>query len=347
MRKVRNILCWITLFSGLGVAGTALAATGCYNLDMYPAVYGLTDSDGKIAGTLRRFDKPGWMMPYSNLQVIRQRDGTWTLEIPDGVAEQYSVYPEISEQCHAAVPTPVLTLKEMQVLSPKWAQGIDPQDPTGVEQKVGDCVEQNGIIWFGITYYCGEGQCGLGGIGRYDTKSGKIEIRRPTMLLNVETSPLAIDGNDIWVGTFMSYECIGDTPVVGLVRYNWATGESVSFGGGTDSRHDPNGPCGFRFNDLYFDKNGLWASSDMGLAYLENPNAAPEAMQWTNWVPQPEDLKVPMREITCPGLYATLMRTLPRKDWNGAADYRGHLDQFKHYLQEFNPKLLGKRANKK
>ena len=325
----------LTLAAGLTGSGTAFAAFSCYETDLYPSLYGLSFRQGHLEVALPR-DPAAPQQPdmQINRHLVQGEDGTWKMQ-PRLCTDSRCSRPEnIGGSCAIDIPLPALSLAEVKSLAPERGGDMEQED---IEQKVGACVEQDGVVWFGIVYYCGEGTCGVGGIGRYDTRTRKVEVRRPKALVMASVSPIVFDGKYLWAGTFESSECIGEDPVSGLVRYDWAGDEAVSFGGGTDDRHDPNGPCGFRFNDIYVDKQGLWASSDMGLAHLTNPQADPAAMQWVNYMPKPGDSRAPLDDVACTGLYAQLLKILPHKD--GGDEYAGHYEQFAAVLRRFNPGL--------
>ena len=333
MSPLRQAGLWIAVAIGLGSSEAALAAFSCYGVDRYPAVFELSLSRGHLTATLPR--KPG-DQGEPDMQIdqvlIQGDDGSWKTSAQICTEAGCRTPDRIRASCALDVPTPQLSLDEMRKLAPDMAEGTDTP-----AQNVGACVEHEGIVWFGVVFYCGEGECGLGGIGRYDTRTHQLEVRRPKRLLASSVSPIAFDGKYVWAGTFSSGECIGDDPAVGLVRYDWDADNAVSFGGGTDSGGDPDGPCGFRFNDIYIDKQGLWASSDMGLTLLSDPQAAPGAMHWENYVPAPGDAHGPLLKTTCRDLYAHLITTLPKT--GGGDEYDSVYDQFTRVLARFNAGL--------
>lgn len=325
----------LTLIAGLAASTAASAAFVCYQVDKYPAVFDLALSRGHLTATLMLKPED---QSQSDMQInqvlVEGADGTWKAST-QLCTDAGCRYPDrIRATCAFDVPKPVLTKTEMQRLAPKMAEDLDDGDP---DQNVGACAEQDGIVWFGITFYCGEGACGIGGIGRYDTKTHILEVRHPKAILGTSVSPLAYDGKYLWAGTYGAGECIGDDPEVGLIRYDWDTDTLLHFGGGTDSNGDPDGPCGFRFNDLYIDKQGLWASSDMGLTRLENPQSAPADMRWDNYVPAPADPHDPLPKTACRDLYVHLLSVLPKD--HGGDEYDGYYDQFTRVLGKFNQKL--------
>ena len=336
MSPLRRAGLWAAVALGLCSSEAALAAFSCYQVSHYPAMFALSLSRGHLTVMLpQQPGDRGQPDMQINQVLIQGGDGSWKTSAQlctDSVCR----YPDqIRASCALAVPAPQLSLDEMRRLAPEMADGMDPG--SSPEQKVGACVEHDGVVWFGVVFYCGEGECGIGGIGRYDMHTHELRVHRPKLLLGSSVSPIAFDGKYLWAGTFGSGECIGDDPEVGLVRYDWDSDTAVSFGGGTGSGGGPEGPCGFRFHDIYVDKQGLWASSDMGLALLGDPQAAPAAMHWDNYIPAPGDAHAALQKTSCRDLYAHLIATLPRS--GGGDEYSSDYDQFTKVLGRFNPGL--------
>ena len=310
MKKLRLAAVTLVLVTGLGTASAASAAFSCYSQDKYPAAFGLSEVDGQLQVQLGPDRSQVLQSDRSSSHVAsRASDGTWQTRSQPCSADACRMQIPAISSCKLDVPEPVLSLEQMQKLAPEMASYVGGGEDGGdgsVSQTVGACVQQGDIIWFGVTFYCGEGSCGIGGIGRYDSKTHQLEVRRPKLLLSGSVSPIAFDGKYLWVGTYMSTECTGVDVGVGLVRYDWDHDKAVSFGGGTDSSQDPDGPCGFEFNDLYITKEGLWASSDMGLSLLTNPQDSPAQMHWTHFVPTATGTALTMLKRSCADLYSGL-----------------------------------------
>lgn len=200
-----------------------------------------------------------------------------------------------------------------------------------LEQKTASCIQHGGQIWFGISYYSGEGIGGVGGIGHYDPKTQKMKIRRPKLLRSTSVHHVAHDGRSLWLGTAGFYECIGDAPTQGLLRYEWTNGRIESFKGKSD------GPCGFVVNDLLWRNGQLWVATELGLAKWDAKNNS-----WTNYVPDPNS-NPPMRETSCEELYVASLDKLKRN----MGEYE-HLDLespyslFNDTLKAFRPEFYKK-----
>lgn len=224
-------------------------------------------------------------------------------------------------------------LPEIPLPTAKEVQAVIGQPPEGIEQNVSACVEEGRYVYFGIGFYVGEGFAGIGGVGRYDKQTRKMEIRRPKRLLKTGVTHIASDGRYLWIGTGNQGECSGMVPTEGLLRYDW-----------TNDRLDPADPgaqgmCGFMVRGLLVKDRTLVVATDVGLA-LGSGAGLEAPLQWRHLVP---DLNAPglMRETKCDALYEKLLRTVSRKeevDWSS-------FGQLTDTLEKWNPELL-ERYNK-
>lgn len=197
-----------------------------------------------------------------------------------------------------------------------------------LEQNTISCIQQDKKVWFGISYYSGEGIGGIGGIGRYDTNTGKLEVRRPKLLRKTSVHHVAHDGKSLWLGTIGFYEC-GDTPTQGLLRYEWDNGSFESFKGKSG------GPCGFLVNDLLWRNGQLWVANELGLAKWNSKDNT-----WTNYLPAP-GASPPIQETRCEDNYAA---SLDKLKLNAEEYERLNLDSphslFYRTLKIFRPEFF-------
>lgn len=66
----------------------------------------------------------------------------------------------------------------------------------GAWQQVGD------EIWFGVSYYLGEGSDGVGGFGRFDPATGRFRMTWDVPKAGLSVSALHHDGEALWLGLF-------------------------------------------------------------------------------------------------------------------------------------------------
>lgn len=152
-----------------------------------------------------------------------------------------------------------------------------------VEEEVGPCVRRNDLLWFGLTFYEGEGADGVGGLGAYSPATGTIEVRRPEWLRDKSIDHLAHDGRFLWFSAAQQWERGG--PSHGLVRYDWETKELRPMRGS-------DAPCGFDVSALRLIDRELWVATDLGIS--RRSLTAPE---WRHFVVAADGGT--LREVSC------------------------------------------------
>lgn len=331
-----------------------LAASSCYDESSYPAVLRIeATEDGFRAYTV----SPDFEKAMRLALALRKQHG-WRSDDPgpayvhpvigyskqNGFSRETPLTCHIGRGCKATAPGP-----------PSCATGLPPRErlvedalraepslvkrpldhtisaaprDNDIDQDYGACARRDGSIWFGISYYEGEGSTGTGGIGRYDQKTGRTEIRRPEVFRGSSITQLIYDGEYLWLGTAGNYECTGTPPTLGLVRYDWKTGRALTFLDGDD------GPCGLLVNGFVQLGDDLWIATDLGLS-----NWNRKTSKWRNYVPDPS-ASLPMRETSCPDLYRHLIGTLPRSGWNEAMPASSPYHQLIESLARLRPRAI-------
>lgn len=96
-----------------------------------------------------------------------------------------------------------------------------------IETEIGPVTVHRDRVWFGLTFYDGEGMDGVGGIGWFDPESREARMIYPDSLAGWSVS--AIEGHDgsIWVGRVFRGE--GNAVGGGIGRYDLATGAFETF----------------------------------------------------------------------------------------------------------------------
>jgi len=304
-------------------AVAASAATTCYDESLYPAVFRLERSPKGLRAVVNdpghdsesRSEFPA--LDYSPADGWQPAGSA--LPYDSGAYEKKSPVPEI-----------VLSRREAITLRPHLVNA------DVFEQETGAWTEHDGSIWFGISFYEGEGVDGVGGVGRYDATTHTTEIRRPELLIDSSIDSIVHDGTWLWFSTAGHYECIGLPPMEGLVRYDWNADRLETFKGNDD------GPCGFAVHDLMLDDDYLWVATDLGLSRRERRTG-----KWEHFVP---DVKAtpPMRPATCEQLYTHLLETLPKPSGDDVNRYsdddRDSRSQLIGNLQTFRPRFLAGKA---
>ena len=79
-------------------------------------------------------------------------------------------------------------------------------------------------LWFGLTFYDGEGMTGVGGFGFFDSAAQDFEMYYPPEIANWPTSALLVEADAIWLGLEGRGE--GAPSAGGLLRWDRATQET-------------------------------------------------------------------------------------------------------------------------
>jgi hypothetical protein len=121
--------------------------------------------------------------------------------------------------CSENVPAINLTKQEYIDLHPD--PDYPDHSPDTIEQGPTSCTRVGSLVYFGIAFYGGEGSGGVGGIGKLDLHTGKVEVRWPQQLLTTSVHKLLVIDKSIWITTEDNSE--GTTgPGIGIARYDWA-----------------------------------------------------------------------------------------------------------------------------
>lgn len=198
-----------------------------------------------------------WTDPYTRVRLRRTAGGAWEWAEID--VQAYLALTEQSREaqiaCAARVPYENPPSDESIALRPHLRLGHT------VEESPESCVERQGYVFFGLGFYEGEGVDGIGGIGRYDTTTGEIEVRRPTWLRDKSVAHISDDGRFLWFSVWQQYE--KDQAYWGLHRYDWST-DILERTGTTSSS-----PCGTRVAGVRRVRDELVVATDFGVSLLD------------------------------------------------------------------------------
>ena len=306
-KKHINIFFIITIYFSYAFLNSALAASTCYTEEFYPNI--TTIREGKLG---LEFIAAGVNRDKSNntAQVIRlTNDDTWDSRIWEKIEdEKCSGYGclETNQRCHFNIPAVSLSVHEaMNLRSFKYI-------PESIDQTIAACVKNNDDIYFGISFYAGEGVSGVGGIGKYNIKSKNIEIRRPPILSNSSVTHMDFDGKLLWIATANHFECSGTPPAIGLIRYDWDNNIIQEFD------DIGSGLCGFVVHDIHITDKSAWVATDLGLSQTYRTNGDYNygwEIGWRHYIPQ-KNTKEVMKQVWCHDLYADLLNNIPGTDEN-------------------------------
>ncbi len=300
-------------------AGAASGAETCYDESTFPAVFHLerrgTWLRAYLGPTSRRTDL--WLDPSRVPVPVRSYDPShgWSVSEDAPIPRRGGDAPP----CAGLLPAVELTVEQAILLRPHIAH--IPPEHLELHPSIGACHQVDGVIWFGISFYEGEGSDGMGGVGRYDLATKQLEVSRPQELRDASVGHLVHDGEALWIATHGRYECVGHPPVSGLLRYDW--NKSVA---------DRQDVCGFVYHGMVLLDGDLWVASDLGLA-----RGIPGRFglrTWQNFVAT-ADRKEGVREISCAGLYESLLVSLPTTATEGYSPWSLLFQNLAKFRPEF------------
>jgi hypothetical protein len=122
-------------------------------------------------------------------------------------------------------PLPQSTAEKYVRLRPEDVR-INPLTPDRYERQevIGPYQIEGARIWFGNSYYDGEGMRGVGAFGYFDTSTRKYTLFSPPEVARHEISAILVEPDRVWIALDRFGEDISRSPG-GLVRWNRTTQE--------------------------------------------------------------------------------------------------------------------------
>lgn len=126
-------------------------------------------------------------------------------------------------------PLPQSTAEKYIRLRPEDAQ-INPLAPDRYERQevIGPYQIEDTKIWFGNSYYDGEGMKGVGEFGYFDASTRAYTLFSPPEVARYEIGAILVEPKSVWVALDRFGEDIFKTPG-GLVRWNRMTHETQKY----------------------------------------------------------------------------------------------------------------------
>ncbi len=92
---------------------------------------------------------------------------------------------------------------------------------TTIAETIGPAQPEGDKLWFGKTFYDGEGNSGVGGFGYFYTSDRQYHLFTPPELADYSVSAIRVEPDAVWLGIFQSGE-YGGSPA-GVLRYDRKT----------------------------------------------------------------------------------------------------------------------------
>ena len=157
----------------------------------------------------------------------------------------------------AVVPAlPRTTYDQFAAARPQRVKDGYVRQGTDLAESIGPWHREDGTIWFGKTFYDGEGTTGVGGFGYFDQNEKKLQLFDPPEIADWSVSALDVTPDAIWMALVDNGEYGGSSG--GLLRYDRHT---------SAARRLPLPDIALRLDHM----NGkILAATDFGLAVVED-----------------------------------------------------------------------------
>lgn len=155
----------------------------------------------------RPSDSPGIRLLHPDLPQFRiTEDGLEELKLRDTLSIPLE-YPDI---------------EHLRRARPNHLGGV-PDESITVDMDIGPVTDDGRRVWFGLTFYDGEGVSGIGGVGWLDPSTREAELSHPPEMVDFSVTAMTVHGGELLLGLATRSE--GGTLGRGLARYDPTTGE--------------------------------------------------------------------------------------------------------------------------
>jgi hypothetical protein len=141
-----------------------------------------------------------------------------------GAANDYPVIVEHSLKATRQFPLPQTSRKEWMIKRADEAKHIFPISAAEIGEQIGPYQVEGDRLWFGKTFYNGEGSSGVGGFGYFDPRLRSYRLYAPREIWKWSVSVLLAEPDALWLGLIWYGE--GADSSGGLLRWDRTT-ESV------------------------------------------------------------------------------------------------------------------------
>jgi hypothetical protein len=125
-------------------------------------------------------------------------------------------------------PLPPTSRQTLERLRPKAVRDeFGPREVDAITDHIGPYQLVGNLLWFGKTFYDGEGETGVGGFGYFDLMNRRYTMFTPSALRDWSASALLVEPDSIWIGLVNRPE--GAENSGGLLRYDRTTMQTQLF----------------------------------------------------------------------------------------------------------------------
>ena len=118
-------------------------------------------------------------------------------------------------------PLPQSTFDDFAKARPQRVKDNYVRENTIIEETIGPAQTEGDKLWFGKTFYDGEGNSGMGGFGYFDASDRQYHLFAPPELADDSVSAILVEPDAVWLGIVRNGE-YGGSPG-GVFRYDRKT----------------------------------------------------------------------------------------------------------------------------
>jgi len=207
------------------------------------------------------------LLPAVTLVLVAQSDGHRAFG-PNGAFRLEVSLDSFGERSHGVIeiingrptfyPLPQSTVAEYKSLHPdEYAVGLLTEKNYERQEVIGPRQVEDNKLWFGKSFYDGEGMRGVGAFGYFNTATRQYQLFTPPEVGPWEVSAILVEKNNVWLGLDHFGEDISTFPG-GLVRWDRQTEGARRY------------PLEFVVNSIERRGNLLHLGASRGYAELQN-----------------------------------------------------------------------------
>ncbi len=125
----------------------------------------------------------------------------------------------------AAPALPRTTYDQFAAARPQRVKDGYKREGIELDESIGPWQREDGRIWFGKTFYDGEGSTGIGGFGYFDEKEKKLQLFSPPEIADWSVSAIDVTPDAVWMALVNNGEYGGSSG--GLLRYDRRIGAAL------------------------------------------------------------------------------------------------------------------------
>jgi hypothetical protein len=115
-------------------------------------------------------------------------------------------------------PMPQSTYDDFAKARPKRVEDGYVREGTTIEENIGSAQPEGNKLWFGKTFYDGEGNSGVGGFGYFDAADRQYHLFAPPEVADFSISPILVQPDAIWMSAY--WACEYGCPPGTVLRYD-------------------------------------------------------------------------------------------------------------------------------